>query len=154
MKERSWTIGQQIAVGFGISLLMVLLLGVSSFRSTKAMLRTSYEVDEAHASLVDLEQFLSSLKDAESGQRGYVITGQEALLAPYTAAVTVVQKELDDLTALISDSPTQRQRLDKLKPELDAKLAEMRDVIELRRREGPEAAGSGRWTRSARSSPR
>jgi methyl-accepting chemotaxis protein len=152
MKERSWTIGQQIAVGFGISLLMVLLLGVSSFRSTKAMLRTSYEVDEAHASLVDLEQFLSSLKDAESGQRGYVITGQEALLAPYTAAVTVVQKELDDLTALISDSPTQRQRLDKLKPELDAKLAEMRDVIELRRREGPEAAArlvaEGRGKRS------
>jgi methyl-accepting chemotaxis protein len=140
MKERSWTIGQQIAAGFGVSLFMLILLGISSFRSTSAMLRTSYAVESTHESLYDMEELLSTMKDAESGQRGFIITGDESFLEPYKTASEGVQKKYDELVASLQHSPRQRERLEKLKPLMDAKLAELRDTIERRRREGLEPA--------------
>jgi methyl-accepting chemotaxis protein len=152
MKERSWTIPQQIYAGFGISLLMLILLGVSSYRGTKAMLRTSYEVEMTHEMLTDLEQFLSSLNGAESGQRGFLITGQESFIPPFNAATASVLKEYDDLYALARDRPHQKERLDRVKPHLDTKVAELKEVIDVRRRDGLEAASrivaEGRGTRA------
>lgn len=152
MKERSWTIGQQIAAGFGVSLFMLILLGISSFRSTSAMLRTSYAVESTHRALYEMEDLLSTLKDAESGQRGFVITGDESFLEPYTAATADVPAKLEGLTKTLQGSPSQTNRLDKLRPLLEAKLLELREVIDVRRREGLDPAArlvsEGRGKRS------
>ena len=75
---------------------------------------------------------LSELKDAETGQRGYVLTGDEAFLKPYLGVRDGLGGKLDRLRELVVE-PQARQRLDNLVPLVEAKLAELAQVIALRR---------------------
>ena len=71
---------------------------------------------------------LSSLKDAETGQRGYLLTGDNAFLEPYLAARDRLPNHLKELRALTSLRPAQ-EHLDAMAPMLDAKLEEMSHAI-------------------------
>ena len=55
-----------------------------------------------------LDQILLSVADAETGQRGYLLTGDETYLAPFHQASSQIDSELQHLNELISDSPSQR----------------------------------------------
>ena len=78
------------------------------------------------------DDLLSALKDAETAERGYSLTGDEAFLKPYLAVRDGLRSDLDSLSRLTS-VPTARRHLDAVAPLLDAKLAEMAHVIDLRR---------------------
>jgi PAS domain S-box-containing protein len=82
---------------------------------------------------------LSELKDAETGQRGYVLTGDEAFLEPYLAVRSRVSGELEGLRQSTS-IPDARRHLDTIAPLMDAKMAELALVIGQRRSEGLIAA--------------
>jgi len=75
---------------------------------------------------------LSALTDAETGERGFALTGDEAFLEPYLAARDGIVGQLRDLRRLTRLSAAQ-QRLDAVAPLIDAKLAELASVIALRR---------------------
>jgi two-component system sensor histidine kinase EvgS len=75
---------------------------------------------------------LSELKDAETGQRGYLLTGDEAFLEPYLAVRDSISGHLEELRQLTLISAAHKH-LDALAPLMDAKLAELSHVIELRR---------------------
>jgi len=77
---------------------------------------------------------LSALRDAETGQRGFALTGDEAFLAPYLA---VQDKVAGELTALqeASLNPAARQHLHLLVPLVAEKMEEMAQVIDLRRKQ-------------------
>jgi PAS domain S-box-containing protein len=79
------------------------------------------------------------LKDAETGQRGYLLTGQDSYLAPYNAAVQAIPGQLDDLRKLNLD-PGQQARIVSLRPLIAAKLAELKGPIDLRRTGAAAAA--------------
>jgi two-component sensor histidine kinase/CHASE3 domain sensor protein len=76
-------------------------------------------------------ELMLSVVDAETGQRGYLITRDQAYLDPYNAAVGNLSRTYQSLLALLSDNPTQRARIEGLVPDLDAKRAEMARTIEL-----------------------
>jgi len=92
------------------------------------------------------DDLLSELKDAETGQRGYLLTGDEAFLEPYVAVRGSVGGHLEQLRQLAMISTAQKH-LDTLAPLIDAKLAEMAQVIALRRNDDMTAVlalvGSG-----------
>jgi len=78
------------------------------------------------------DDVLSDLKDAETGQRGYLLTGDEAFLKPYLEVSDGISRHLEDLRLLTSTGAA-RKHLEAIVPLLDAKLAEMKQVITLRR---------------------
>src|SRR5258707_9361644 len=82
-----WTIGTKIGGGFALALAALLIIGVVSYRSTTGLIETAGLVDHTHLVLENLEQLLSTMKDAETGQRGFVITGEERYLDPYNTAL-------------------------------------------------------------------
>lgn len=97
-------------------------------------------VRDTDQSLQYVEAILSSMKDAETGQRGYVITGDESYLAPYEDATSDVANELADPRAyLLSDSTLQTEFL-QLKEAIKDKFEELRVPIELRRRQQVDSA--------------
>lgn len=129
-----WTFGRKIAAGFALAFLMLAGIGVVAYRSISALTSTSQLVTHTHQVLEHIGEVLSLLKDAETGQRGYVITGDEAFLEPYqtgTANVHTVVKELRELTA---DNPNQQKRIDEAEPLISAKLTELKQTIDLRRK--------------------
>jgi len=79
------------------------------------------------------DDLLSALKDAETSQRGYALTGNEAFLQPYLAVRDRIKGDLEALRRSTSNSVAQKH-LDALTPLVDAKLAQLSQVIELRRK--------------------
>jgi hypothetical protein len=93
--------------------ILIFISGVSYKHSTALsesteLLNISYKIQ------IHLERLLSDLKDAETGQRGYIITGDSAFLKPYKNARTRVQKSFVELKFLTFDNKKQQDNLDSL----------------------------------------
>jgi methyl-accepting chemotaxis protein len=141
MLFRNWTFGRKLAAGFGLAGLTLLLVAVVSYRNTYNLIENDSWVSHTHQVRTEIADLLSEVKDAETGQRGYVITGDDSYLEPYQSATGgAIKRTLDDLRNLTSDNPRQQQRLSSIAPVVDTKLAELKETIDLRRTRGLDAA--------------
>jgi methyl-accepting chemotaxis protein WspA len=137
-----WTVGTKIGAGFALALIAVVVIGVVSYRGTNEILKSTDARKHTHAVLLGIKDFVSLMKDAETGQRGYIITGDAKYLEPYQAAVSAVHQKLVDLTNLTKENETHRARFRAIEPLVESKLAELAETIDLRKDEakGFEAA--------------
>jgi PAS domain S-box-containing protein len=109
-----------------------------------ASLRNVYETSTtvAHSNAVNagLEGLLATLVDAETGERGFVITGRTGYLEPYDRARTTLSSEFAKLRTLVADNAEQQQDLDRLSAASERKLAELAETVRLRKDSGFAAA--------------
>lgn len=131
---------RQLRLGYGVGLGLLLLVDAVAFLSVTDMMRTVRLQVHAHRVLDDLAELLAYLKDAETGQRGFLLTGDERYLGPYLASVAGVREDFRELRELTADNPGHRRGLDLLEPLVDRKLEELQNTIELYRGRGLEAA--------------
>ncbi|HVL43588.1 MAG TPA: CHASE3 domain-containing protein, partial [Acidovorax sp.] len=87
----------------------------------------------------DVNKLLQSMLDAETGQRGYLLTGNETYLEPYDKAVATVQTNLDRLRTQFMASPNDMQEFALLSRQISRKLAEMELSLRLRRQGNEDA---------------
>jgi diguanylate cyclase (GGDEF)-like protein/PAS domain S-box-containing protein len=135
-----WSVEKKIAVGFALMLAILLAVGFISYRNTRKLIRDSNLVAHSHDVLDELDGTLSAIKDAETGQRGYIITGDEEYLKPYKTALPVINHHLEQLRQLTITDSEQPRRLAELEREIADRLQAMTEVIELRRTSGFAAA--------------
>jgi PAS domain S-box-containing protein len=88
----------------------------------------------------NLDSLVSDLENMETGERGYVITGQTSFLQPYTDALPDVAIQFQALQTLTTDNAIQQKNLATMKPLIAAKLANLQDTISLRTNDGFAAA--------------
>lgn len=119
--------------------LIVLLLGAMMLGGVRRATANARAVERSYQVTVALERALSSLKDAETSQRGYVLTGDEAYLAPARNARPRIARELAEARMRIA-SAAQRGRVDALEPLIDQRLDLVEQIVELRRTRGRDAA--------------
>ena len=119
--------------GFGIAIVAVIVIAVLSFLSLQAASRTSALVTHTFEVLDGLRDLLSTVKDAETSQRGFLLTGNETYLEPFTGATFALPRVFSDLETLVSDSAAQRRRLQNLRQFTDDKMQELNKTIELKR---------------------
>ena len=131
---------KQIAAGFALAGAILAGVGLVSYRSLTAQIETSRQVTQSEKVLEKLELILSQMKDAETGQRGYLLTGNYDALEPYNAAVNVVEGEVKELRQLTADHPNYQRQIDTLETLIAAKLALIKQTIELRKNQGFESA--------------
>jgi PAS domain S-box-containing protein len=122
------------------ALLILVFITILSFQDWNTFGSTALEVDQTRQILQHTESLLSAVKDAETGQRGFVITGDDQYLDPYNSAVAALPSELSQLRALSANRPTVRPRIDALEVLVREKLEELNDTILLRRKQGFQAA--------------
>ena len=89
-----------------------------------------------------IEHITGSLKDAENGNRGYLITGQQEYLAPYMQARNDLPAEIDSLRQITSDNPKQQPRVDEMRAVIAARLNLLQNGIDERDRGGATAASA------------
>ena len=121
---------------------VVLAIGILAY-ATDAAFRSGNEQADVTRQVVDsTNSLLSFLKDAETGQRGFLLTGEDVYLEPYRQAITQIPPALDKLSRLETERkrPDQQQRVERLKPVVKEKLDELAQTIEVRRHQGAEAA--------------
>lgn len=119
-----------------VAVLLIWALGAFTYFTLHELTATGLEADRAQNVRYEAERLLSLLKDAETGQRGFIITGDDAYLEPYEAAKTQTHEVLAALHALITDDPEQRRRLDNLEALVIERLAQIAANIDLRRSQG------------------
>ncbi len=130
----------KLYAGFAVGLLIFAVVAIVAYNSTSSLIKNEGDVEHTHEVLEGLQTIGSHLKDAETGQRGFVITGEDRYLEPYNAALLVIDGDISHVRNLTIDNPKQTARIDELRPLVAAKLAELKETIDLRRGTGFQAA--------------
>jgi methyl-accepting chemotaxis protein len=127
-------------LSLGATLIVLAFVGVLSHVTTQRFLHNDALVEHTYRVQDSLQSVLSDLKDAETGQRGYLLTGDFSYLQPYIDASHAINADLAAVRALTRDNPIQQQHLDALEPIASQKMAELAQTIDLRQRDGLPAA--------------
>jgi methyl-accepting chemotaxis protein len=134
------SIGKKIALGFGLSLLMLLVVAVVAFQGAQQIIQTMDGLVESRENARAIREVRLLLVNAETGQRGFLLTGEARYLEPYEKALQGLNASLDTLHRNLSGDPEQRARLARIEPLMRDKLAELSETIRLRQQKGLEAA--------------
>ncbi|GGF69962.1 two-component system sensor histidine kinase/response regulator [Azorhizobium oxalatiphilum] len=129
-----------VALGLVGAVLFFLVSGAIAYLNLQALRSGTEKVTQTHEVIIALQRVLSSAQDAETGQRGFVLTNDESYLQPYSRAVGLLPGRLDSISELLQADPLLRARVDVLRQHVEAKLAELAETIALRRARGLEAA--------------
>jgi signal transduction histidine kinase/CHASE3 domain sensor protein/ActR/RegA family two-component response regulator len=127
-------------LGLAAALLVLLAVGAltwarfTEIRDARGWVRHTYEV------IGTIDDLTLTLDQAESGERGYLLTGNESYVAPYQRALDRAGLLQGDLQRLTADNPRQQERLQHLGPLLQRQLATLAEGIQLRRDVGMDAA--------------
>lgn len=126
----------------GIVLLLIVLTinGYVTFLSFERVNRNNASVEHSQQVLLETERLKLLLVDAETGQRGYLYTGDEHYLEPYNKAARDVDLQLDRVAALIADIALERTQMQQLRDLSHALLKQLADTIAMARAGQPEAA--------------
>src|SRR3954447_1929908 len=98
-------------VGFVLAILSMLLVGAVTLISLQNRTESRERVAHSVAVVGGLERLQARIVAAETGQRGYLLTGEESYLDPYVSANSEVASGQQELRKLLADSPEQLQRL-------------------------------------------
>ncbi|MDD5543525.1 MAG: CHASE3 domain-containing protein, partial [Acidobacteriia bacterium] len=128
------------AAMLGIAALIVLVMVGFSYREWTAYSRLNAAAALAGETQESVETLLSDLRDAETGQRGFLLTAEERYLEPYNRAVQSIPNDLAKLKSLLAASQTQSGNEARLNELVNQKLEELRQTIEIRRTQGAGAA--------------
>ena len=131
-----WSIGAKIMSGYVLALLTILVIAGISYRAMLQFMADVEQRKQTNELLIHLEQALSYLKDAETGQRGYILTGQKDYLTRFETAEKDVAKALEELRKRSAKSPTHEFRLSQLKALTDERFASLQEAVTLF--DGPE----------------
>ena len=128
--------------GFAAAFLAAVVVAFVSWRALSDRAVAADRVSHSLELIAQAQALLSTVKDAETGQRGYLLTGAERYLDPYTVARTRLPASLGRLRELTGSAPRDRQRLDAIAALTTDKLSELAETIQLRREGKTDAARS------------
>ena len=114
----------------------LIFINEASFRSSSDAVADMQEAQLTRGALNDLKQ---TILDAETGQRGYLLTGDERYLEPYTNAINQVNQQLDSLRQIFTPYKDQLAEFGILSRHISRKLAELDLSIRMRRENKEEA---------------
>jgi PAS domain S-box-containing protein len=141
--KMKWKMGNRLVLaGFVIATAILVFVGWLSYRNTARFAEAAQWREHTYEVLNSLDKALGQLSDAETGQRGYLLTGKEAYLEPYRAAIKDADQTIGSLKSLTSDNQNQQKRIQNLEPLVARKLAELQRTIDLRKNEGLAAANT------------
>jgi PAS domain S-box-containing protein len=122
-----------IGWGFAAAAIILVFAGCESYRNTTRFAESADLQKHTYEVLRTLDATKALLVDAEAGQRGYLLTGDETYLDTYRTSIKNLDQVTGHLKDLTSDNPNQQKRIQVLEPLIEQKLAELQRTIDLRR---------------------
>ena len=130
----------RVILGFAAAVLAVALTAWLSYAALQERSTTAERISHTYEVLGRVQEIFSGVQDAETAQRGFLLTGTEAYLEPYNVAKTTLPQQIEDLRGLTAANPDQRTRAEALAQVATEKLVELGETIALRRADNVEAA--------------
>lgn len=120
-----------LILGVAVPALLLVLVGWLQWNSVRDYREAREWSQHARTMMFQLETLLACVNDAETGQRGYLLTHREPYLAPYAHAVHERQADLQALRDLAAGNPDESQKVSQLQPLMDGKFAELAQTVDL-----------------------
>lgn len=125
---------------FVLMLVLLLANGFISYHSIRKLTLNEEKIHKTLTTLNTIKNTFSAIQDAETGERGFLISGDETYLYPYHIAIVDINVQLGHLLQLDADVQTQLPRIYMLTQLTQAKLAQLEKTIELRQQNNSEDA--------------
>lgn len=142
MKRTAWTDGSisradaWSIVGLIVGLTFFLVSALVAYANIMSLRESDVAIRNTHEVIVALDELLSTMQDAETGQRGYLLTGADDYLEPYTNAVSTLPARLKRVADLTRTSPAQQANMAPLLRQVTAKMGELKRALDVRRTQG------------------
>lgn len=125
---------RNLKLGYSFSFFMLMLVGVLSYLFIQNLLSSDREVAHSNLIIQKLERTLSLMKDAETGQRGYLLTGREGFLAPYRGAYPQALQLVKEASELTKDNPQQQANMAAIRDVMEKRMTILEQVVDKRQR--------------------
>ncbi len=123
------SISRDLKLGFGLSLLLVIISSVASYLSIRNLLSNAEKVDQGNVVVSKLESVISTMKDAETGQRGFLLSGEEIFLQPYNNSDQEVFNTIKEVSSLSTDNAVLQQNINQLKNAIALQFSNLQKLI-------------------------
>ena len=134
------TLERQVYLAFIFALILLLTLGYFGYRSANSVTEALKWETHSQEVFLQLDDVIKLTLDAETGGRGFTITGREDFLESYKLAAPTIGERVSNLRQLIADNPQQTAELNKLENLIAEKFDFIKNTSEIRRNQGLEAA--------------
>ena len=124
---------RNLLIGFSASLIILILSAVASYVSINNLLKSAALVNHTNEVIREMRSISTALLNAETGQRGYLLTSEDEFLAPYLNARERAMKSYGAVKALTSDNAAQQQDLEKLYTQINGRFKYLDSAIELKK---------------------
>lgn len=139
LKTQKVTIRGKVLFGFGLGLVMLVIIALIAWRSTQHFLSTAELVAHSRAVLETEEKVLRHLMEMESARRGFLLTGDEKQLRGFQDAKALVNENLSLLQQLVVEDADAFRRAGQIRALIDASFAKQAAEIDARREGGFKA---------------
>jgi PAS domain S-box-containing protein len=123
--------GRLLSLVYAATLCVILLSGITLYRNIRVRTAAVERMSHTQQVMLHLEEVRSLVADAETGQRGYLLTGDKSYLLPYQDAQARLEPALAQLTDLTSDNASQQSRILQLHGMISAKMTELGSTVVL-----------------------
>ncbi len=130
-----FTLQTKILGGFIVCCMTLIIVAITSFRNSKKFIDANEWVNHTHEVLYELGQILISSLEAETGARGFVITGKEEYLAPFISSRNSLTTQINEVKMLTIDNAMQQNNIDRLSRLSSEHLAFLEKCITARKQE-------------------
>src|ERR1700750_1076851 len=130
---------RNLLILYGFSFLLLLVSAIASYTSITNLLSNQKMVNHTSLVINRLESVISVLKDAETGQRGFLLTGKEEFLEPYNGSLRKAYGLIDEIKTLTADNSLQQKSAEELRNIIKLRMSILETLID-NKRKGNEAS--------------
>ena len=135
------TLKNNLRIGLGLSLIILFISSLASYMSIQNLIKSSGMVSHSNLVMSNLDGIISTLKDAETGQRGYLLTGEDLFLQPYAGAKDEAIRLLNIVEQETKDNPVQQTSVKKLRTIIQDRLGVLDRTIQIKKAGGSVSVG-------------
>ncbi|WP_443937304.1 response regulator [Pedobacter sp. MW01-1-1] len=121
-----------LRLGLGLSLIILFISSMASYVSIRNLIKSVELVKHSDEVILNAEKVISHLKDAETGQRGYLLTGNKIFLEPYYGALDSTVATLTKMADATSDNPVQQKTILQLRTTVLKRFEIIKSTIEIK----------------------
>ena len=134
------TVRKKILGGYALALIFIVQISLSFFTCLLELSSAADLLHNSHSVLNAQARLISGLKDAETGQLGYLITGENKYLKRFNRAKKEIDGDFSDLVNLTQYDTSRKESLNPVKQLIDSMLAGLEETIDVQKTKGVDAA--------------
>ena len=138
--ERHWPSLRRLRVGSAVAVAVIAINAAITVSNLWKIRDDWRALSSSHEAATALDDLIARLRDAETGQRGFLLTREASYLEPYDRARSAFNDTLARIGSLSASDPAMARRVAEIGATTVAKLAELEETLRLERTQGPEAA--------------